>query len=63
MKFTKKDYQYLVQKYDDLMVLQVKLLDWEEENMIGDCTPSIKRIERVRNDLIKIMRKVKGGIT
>ena len=59
MEFTKKDYKYLVRRYDDLMILQVKLLDWEEEDMIGDSTPSIKRIERVRNDLDKIMKRIK----
>jgi len=59
MEFTKKDYKYLVRRYDDLMILQVKLLDWEEEDMIGDSTPLIKRIERVRNDLDKIMKRIK----
>lgn len=60
MKFT-KNYQYLVRKYDDLMDLQANLLDWEEENIIGNQFSLITRIERVRNDLDKIMRKMKGG--
>ena len=62
MKFTKKDYKYLVKEYDNLMTLQAKILDWEEEDMIGDCTPTLKRIEIVRNDLLKKINMIENKL-
>ena len=57
-KNIKKECSYLAKNHSDLFVLQGRLLDLEEENIIGDCTPLLKRIERVRDGLDKIIDKI-----
>jgi len=57
MKNIKKECSYLAKKHSDLFVLKGRLLDLEED-IIGDCTLLLKRIEKVRDVLDKIINKI-----